>query len=147
MCRSSLAGGQTDVDASFSSHQCMGIDQLFAQTASNETQVQGALIYSESHCKAFITGHCRGCRTGYRGVCFRAPVFVAEILSRLSASDSILEDRHSSSICCFQGFPLGSTGSPAALRRQLGWFSAGASGFISRWSPAANLHPNTHKLT
>lgn len=66
-------------------------------------------------------------------------MLVAEILSRESASERILEERQSSSICCFQATPLGSTGSPAALRRQLGWFSAGASGFISRWSPAANL--------
>ena len=67
------------------------------------------------------------------------PALDALIFSSESASDRILELRHSSSSCCFQGWPLGSTGSPAALRRQLAWFSAGATGFSSRWSPAANL--------
>ena len=71
--------------------------------------------------------------------CYGAPVLEAEILSRESASDRILELRQSSSSCCFQGCPLGSTGSPAWLRRQLVWFSAGATGFSSRVSPAANL--------
>ncbi len=49
----------------------------------------------------------------------RLPVLLlAEIFRRVSASASTLELRQSSSNFDFQGDPLGSSGSPAALRRQ-----------------------------
>ena len=67
-----------------------------------------------------------------RKQCTPLLLLLAEIFSRVSASARILELRHSSSSLGFQGFPLGSTGSPAAVRRQLGWFSAAVVGFIRR---------------
>lgn len=45
-------------------------------------------------------------------------LLVAESFRMVSASARILELRHSSSSFGFHGYPLGSTGSPAALRRE-----------------------------
>ena len=53
------------------------------------------------------------------------------------ASVRILLAKHRSRSWGIHTWPLGRTRSPARLVRHIGWFSASATGFISRMSPAA----------
>mmetsp|Transcript_2411 Transcript_2411/g.8340 ORF Transcript_2411/g.8340 Transcript_2411/m.8340 type:complete len:445 (+) Transcript_2411:643-1977(+) len=68
---------------------------------------------------------------------FAALAFCSCRLSNPFASVRILLAKQSNNSCGIHTWPLGSTRSPSLLVRHKGWFSASATGFMRRASPAA----------